>query len=69
MRPAAAQTAGGRGAAGGARAPVPALATVRALHAAGARIVAGTDSPLVPYGISLHGELEDYEVAARIRTP
>jgi imidazolonepropionase-like amidohydrolase len=42
---------------------VPAYATVRALHAAGVRIVAGVDSPLVPYGISLHGELEEYVLA------
>lgn len=34
--------------------------TVVALHHAGARIVAGTDAPIVPYGISLHGELEQY---------
>ncbi len=38
-------------------------ATIRALHRAGARIIAGVDSPLVPYGISLHGELEDYVAA------
>jgi Tol biopolymer transport system component/imidazolonepropionase-like amidohydrolase len=30
---------------------------------AGARIVAGVDSPLVPYGISLHAELEAYVAA------
>ena len=28
-----------------------------------ARIIAGVDSPLVPYGISLHGELEEYVAA------
>jgi imidazolonepropionase-like amidohydrolase len=42
---------------------VPAHATLRALQAAGARIVAGVDSPLVPYGLSLHGELEEYVIA------
>jgi imidazolonepropionase-like amidohydrolase len=39
------------------------LATIKKLHDAGARIIAGTDSPLVAYGISLHGELEDYVTA------
>lgn len=43
--------------------PIAAHATLRALHAAGARIVAGVDSPLVPYGLSLHGELEEYVAA------
>jgi cytosine/adenosine deaminase-related metal-dependent hydrolase len=43
--------------------PPAAFATIRALHAAGARIVAGVDSPLVPYGLSLHGELEEYVAA------
>ena len=43
--------------------PPAAFATIRALHAAGARIIAGVDSPLVPYGISLHGELEEYVAA------
>jgi Tol biopolymer transport system component len=43
--------------------PPAAFATIKALHAAGARIVAGVDSPLVPYGLSLHGELEDYVAA------
>jgi Tol biopolymer transport system component len=43
--------------------PPAAFATLRALHAAGARIIAGVDSPLVPYGISLHGELEEYVAA------
>ena len=42
---------------------MPALATIRALHRAGVRIIAGVDSPLVPYGLSLHGELEEYVVA------
>ena len=45
---------------GGSAGAVPALATIRALHRAGVRIVAGVDSPLVPYGLSLHAELEDY---------
>jgi Tol biopolymer transport system component/imidazolonepropionase-like amidohydrolase len=40
-----------------------AFATIRALHGAGARLIAGVDSPLVPYGISLHGELEEYVAA------
>ena len=44
-------------------APPPAYATLRALHASGARIVAGVDSPLVPYGLSLHGEIEEYVMA------
>jgi Tol biopolymer transport system component len=48
-----------QGGAAGARAH----ATLRALHAAGARIIAGVDSPLVPYGLSLHGELEEYVLA------
>jgi Tol biopolymer transport system component len=48
---------------GGPQGPPAAWATVRALHAAGARIVAGVDSPLVPYGLSLHGELEEYVAA------
>jgi imidazolonepropionase-like amidohydrolase len=39
------------------------LITIKKLHDAGARLIAGTDSPLVPYGISLHGELEDYVAA------
>jgi imidazolonepropionase-like amidohydrolase len=47
----------------GGAAQVPAHATLRALHAAGARIIAGVDSPLVPYGLSLHGELEEYVLA------
>jgi hypothetical protein len=53
---------GGQGR-GGAQPPVATYATIRALHQAGARIIAGVDSPLVPYGISLHGELEDYVAA------
>jgi Tol biopolymer transport system component len=48
---------------GGGVPPTQTFATIKALHDAGARIVAGTDSPLVAYGISLHGELEDYVTA------
>jgi Tol biopolymer transport system component len=48
---------------GGGATQIPAYATLRALHAAGARIIAGVDSPLVPYGLSLHGELEEYVLA------
>jgi hypothetical protein len=72
MRPAIAQEGRGRGQGrgqaqgagrGGAQAANPAFVTIKALHDAGARIIAGVDSPLVPYGISLHGELEDYVAA------
>jgi hypothetical protein len=48
---------------GGAQPPAATYATIRALQRAGARIIAGVDSPLVPYGISLHGEIEDYVAA------
>ncbi len=34
--------------------------TVREVVRAGGRVVAGTDSPIVPYGVSLHTELETY---------
>ena len=55
---------GGRGQGrGGAQGPATTYATIRALHQGGARIIAGVDSPLVPYGISLHGEIEDYVAA------
>ncbi|MBA2304945.1 MAG: PD40 domain-containing protein, partial [Acidobacteria bacterium] len=37
--------------------------TLMAYHKAGVPIIAGTDSPLVPYGISLHLELEIYVAA------
>jgi Tol biopolymer transport system component len=37
--------------------------TVLRLHRAGARIVAGVDSPLAPFGIALHYELRDYVAA------
>ena len=33
---------------------------LRAIVGAGARITAGTDSPIVPYGLGLHVELESY---------
>jgi imidazolonepropionase-like amidohydrolase len=33
---------------------------LKAIVAAGGRIVAGTDSPIVPYGLGLHAELEAY---------
>jgi imidazolonepropionase-like amidohydrolase len=52
-----------KGPARGPQSAPPVFATIRALHAAGARIIAGVDSPLVPYGLSLHGELEDYVAA------
>jgi imidazolonepropionase-like amidohydrolase len=34
--------------------------TVKAVAAAGGTILAGTDSPLVPYGLSLHVELQTF---------
>jgi hypothetical protein len=34
--------------------------TVRRVIAGGGRVMAGTDSPIVPYGLSLHTELEHY---------
>jgi Tol biopolymer transport system component/imidazolonepropionase-like amidohydrolase len=34
--------------------------TVRAVVEAGGRVVAGTDAPIVPYGLSLHTELQHY---------
>ena len=33
---------------------------LRAIAAAGGRIIAGTDSPIVPYGLGLHVEIESY---------
>jgi hypothetical protein len=58
------QGRGGRGQGrGGGQGANATFVTIRTLHQAGARIIAGTDSPLVPYGISLHGELEDYVAA------
>jgi imidazolonepropionase-like amidohydrolase len=38
----------------------PYEATVKAIAAAGGTILAGTDSPIVPYGLGLHVELESY---------
>src|SRR5262249_50747848 len=51
-----------------ARPPAPALdlavqpyeAVLKAVAAAGGRTIAGTDSPIVPYGLGLHVELESY---------
>jgi imidazolonepropionase-like amidohydrolase len=64
MTASAAQGRGGRGGGrGGAQGTNATFETIKRLHAAGARIIAGTDSPLVPYGIALHGELEDYVAA------
>ncbi|HET9265308.1 MAG TPA: amidohydrolase family protein [Vicinamibacterales bacterium] len=37
--------------------------TMMAYHRAGVRIIAGTDAPIVPYGIALHIELEQYTLA------
>ena len=34
--------------------------TVLAIVRSGGRVIAGTDSPIVPYGVSLHTELEHY---------
>jgi imidazolonepropionase-like amidohydrolase len=33
---------------------------LKAVAAAGGRIIAGTDSPIIPYGLGLHVELESY---------
>jgi Tol biopolymer transport system component/imidazolonepropionase-like amidohydrolase len=38
----------------------PYEAMVKAVFAGGGKILAGTDSPLVPYGLGLHVELESY---------
>ena len=38
----------------------PYEATLKAIVAGGRTIVAGTDSPIVPYGLGLHVELEAY---------
>jgi imidazolonepropionase-like amidohydrolase len=38
----------------------PYEATLKAIVAAGGTILAGTDSPIVPYGLALHVELESY---------
>jgi imidazolonepropionase-like amidohydrolase len=37
-----------------------AAATVLAVTRAGGRVIAGTDSPIVPFAVSLHTELEHY---------
>ncbi len=34
--------------------------TLKAVSAGGGKIIAGTDSPIVPYGLGLHVELESY---------
>jgi len=38
----------------------PYEANLKAMAAAGVKIVAGTDAPIVPYGLGLHVELESY---------
>ena len=38
----------------------PYESNLKAIAAAGGRIIAGTDSPIVPYGLGLHVELEAY---------
>jgi Tol biopolymer transport system component len=62
-RPGAGGRGGGAGRGGAAQGPNQTFVTIKALHDAGARLVAGVDSPLVPYGISLHGELEEHVAA------
>ena len=42
------------------RAVKPYEATLKAIVAGGGTILAGTDSPIVPYGLGLHVELESY---------
>jgi len=42
------------------RAVQPYEAMLKAIAAAGGRIIAGTDSPIIPYGLGLHAELESY---------
>ena len=39
------------------------LKTLKKMHAAGVRITAGTDSPFITYGLSLHVELQNFEEA------
>src|ERR1019366_4775385 len=34
--------------------------SLKAIFAGGGRIIAGTDSPIIPYGLGLHVELEEY---------
>jgi len=42
------------------RAIQPYEAMLKAIVAAGGRVIAGTDSPIIPYGLGLHVELESY---------
>ncbi len=42
------------------RSLAPAGETVRRVVEAGGRVVAGTDAPIIPYGVSLHAEIEHY---------
>jgi hypothetical protein len=42
------------------RAIQPYEATLKAVAAAGGKIVAGTDSPIIPFGLGLHVEIESY---------
>src|SRR5262245_32784341 len=42
------------------RAIQPYEATLKAIAAAGGTIIAGTDSPIIPYGLGLHVEIESY---------
>ena len=42
------------------RAIQPYEAVLKAIVAAGGTVVAGTDSPIIPYGLGLHVELESY---------
>lgn len=51
---------GGRDLRGRAAAVRPLGELVAAVVRAGGRVVAGTDAPIVPYGLSLHMELEHY---------
>ncbi len=46
--------------AGLARTLAPYGATIKAIAAGGGTIIAGTDSPIFPYGLSLHVELQAY---------
>jgi Tol biopolymer transport system component/imidazolonepropionase-like amidohydrolase len=38
----------------------PYEATIKAVFTGGGKIIAGTDSPIIPYGLGLHVELESY---------
>jgi len=42
------------------RAIQPYESTLKAVAAAGGKIVAGTDSPIIPFGLGLHVEIESY---------